>query len=52
MVNQKKPRLRKRCPKCGSTDISLYLGAQLGMVYHCKNCGYRGPLVVEEDVTN
>ena len=48
----KKPKSRKRCPKCGSVDVTLYMGAKLGILYQCKNCGYRGPLVVEEDMTN
>lgn len=39
----------KKCPKCGSVDITLWMGAKLGIQYICKNCGYRGPLIVEEE---
>jgi len=28
------------------------MGGRLGIIYICKDCGYRGPLVVEEDVEN
>ena len=42
----------KRCPKCGSVSITLWMGAKLGIQYYCKDCGYRGPLVVEEGVEN
>ncbi len=38
----------KKCPNCGSTDVTLYLGGQFG-TYICKNCGYIGPLILEED---
>ncbi|MBN2331374.1 MAG: hypothetical protein JXC85_06165 [Candidatus Aenigmarchaeota archaeon] len=37
-----------RCPKCKSGSISLWMGGKLGMIYFCKRCGYRGPIVVEE----
>ncbi|MDI9633925.1 MAG: hypothetical protein QFX32_07740 [Methanolinea sp.] len=41
----------ERCPACGSRDIFLLAGGCLGQVYACKECGYRGSLVVacEED---
>ncbi|KUG15336.1 hypothetical protein ASZ90_015012 [hydrocarbon metagenome] len=37
------------CPSCGSTALVLEAGGYGGMVYRCKECGYRGPLVVESD---
>lgn len=40
---------RKLCPACGSTDIDLWMGSKLGMIYYCKKCGYKGPVVIEED---
>ena len=43
-------KLVKKCPKCGSTNITLWMGAALGIIYECKDCGYRGPLIIEEDV--
>jgi predicted RNA-binding Zn-ribbon protein involved in translation (DUF1610 family) len=39
----------KICPRCKSRAITLWMGAKLGMIYQCKDCGYRGPLVIEED---
>jgi len=43
---------QKRCIKCGSLNISFWVGASAGMIYLCKDCGYRGPLVVEEDISD
>jgi len=39
----------KICPKCGGTNIFLWLGGNLGMIYQCKDCGYRGPVVLEKN---
>jgi predicted RNA-binding Zn-ribbon protein involved in translation (DUF1610 family) len=38
----------KKCPVCGSANVTLWMGASLGVQYFCKNCGYHGPLVIEE----
>lgn len=38
----------KRCPQCGGTDVNLEAGGIMG-TYECARCGYRGPLVIEED---
>ena len=37
------------CPVCGSSDLYYETGGYTGKKYHCKNCGYIGPLVVEAD---
>jgi len=37
------------CPSCGARDIFVETGGFTGMIYRCKRCGYRGPLVVEVD---
>ena len=37
----------KKCPKCGSVNLVLHVGGQIGM-YRCKDCGYIGPLIIEE----
>jgi len=37
------------CPSCGSTALVLEAGGYGGMVYRCKECGYRGSFVVESD---
>lgn len=38
-----------RCPRCRSEGISLEAGFLTGQ-YHCRKCGYIGPIVLEEDV--
>jgi C4-type Zn-finger protein len=38
-----------RCPSCGSCEIYPVAGGYLGSVYLCKECGYRGSLVLEVD---
>ena len=37
----------KVCPVCGSVDLYYEAGETVGFVYHCKNCGYIGSLVIE-----
>lgn len=41
--------LSEVCPVCGSSDLYYETGGYTGEKYHCKNCGYIGPLVVEAD---
>ena len=36
-----------KCPKCGSTNIK-WVVPQLGPIWECFDCGYRGS-VIEED---
>lgn len=37
------------CPKCGSTDVSFASGLpQLRSSWDCRNCGYRGELILED----
>jgi len=38
----------KKCPRCNSEDIGLFLGGHTGQ-YKCKKCGYIGPMIIEED---
>jgi predicted RNA-binding Zn-ribbon protein involved in translation (DUF1610 family) len=39
----------KFCPKCGSTDIFWASGLpQLWSLWQCKNCGYRGALILQD----
>jgi len=39
----------KFCPKCGSTDIFWASGLpQLWSIWECRECGYRGALVIED----
>ena len=35
------------CPVCRSTKIYVATGGYGGYIYRCKECGYRGPLVIE-----
>lgn len=44
------PKTVKRCPECGSTNITLWVGMVIGNFYFCKSCGYRGALILEEDI--
>jgi len=39
----------KYCPKCGSTKIFWASGLpQMWSIWECKECGYRGALVLED----
>jgi len=38
------------CPKCGSEKIFPETAFITGYKYHCENCDYVGPLVIERDV--
>ncbi|HOT06435.1 MAG: hypothetical protein A4E45_01288 [Methanosaeta sp. PtaB.Bin039] len=37
------------CPVCGGSDLYYEVGGYTGKLYHCKECQYIGPLVVEAD---
>jgi predicted RNA-binding Zn-ribbon protein involved in translation (DUF1610 family) len=52
-----KPKLPKKhkkqsvkfCPKCGSTNVFWASGLpQLWSIWECRNCGYRGSLILED----
>ncbi len=36
------------CPECNSSNVSYYLGGELGYQYRCKDCGYIGAFVLEK----
>jgi len=38
---------KKICPSCKQDNIQLHLGGLAGM-WECSNCGYLGPVVIEE----
>ena len=38
-----------KCPSCKKDAVTPYMGGQFGK-YICKNCGYIGALVIEEDI--
>ena len=39
----------KRCLVCGSEEVFLWLGGSIGSLYHCTDCQYVGPVVIETD---
>jgi len=39
---------RKICPNCKSSHIGLFIGYHTGN-YQCQDCGYIGPIVIEEE---
>ena len=49
-VKKRKMRFRSKfCPKCGSTDVFWAQGLpQLWSLWQCRNCGYRGPVILED----
>jgi len=45
----KKKHSFKFCPKCGSSEVFWAQGMpQLWSIWQCNNCGYRGPLILED----
>ena len=46
----KKPKKGLECPKCGSQKIFPEAGFITGYKYHCKDCDYMGPFVIEKDM--
>ena len=36
------------CPKCGSDKIEPVL-PHIESIYECKQCGYRGPMVIGDE---
>ena len=36
----------KYCPKCGSKNLNYM--PWLGELYECRDCSYKGPLVIED----
>jgi transposase-like protein len=37
------------CPNCKSQEIFPVAGGYVGQIYLCKDCGYRGPFVLDID---
>ena len=39
----------KFCPKCGAANVFWASGLpQLWSIWECRNCGYRGALIIED----
>ena len=34
------------CPVCGRSELYFEVGGYIGKIYHCKHCGYIGPVVL------
>lgn len=46
---QKSPAVKiLMCPECKSSNVTYYLGGELGYQYRCKDCGYIGAFVLEK----
>jgi hypothetical protein len=50
MRRRTRGKIVRRCPHCRSTRLVFEGGLILGQLYHCLDCDYVGPLVVEEEV--
>jgi len=37
------------CPKCGSTELILIAGGELGLM-ECKKCGFRSEIFPEKEI--
>jgi uncharacterized Zn finger protein (UPF0148 family) len=46
-----KPVVLLQCPQCKSPNIFYDLGGMTGRVYHCHDCDYIGPVVIELELT-
>lgn len=38
----------KYCPNCGSNNIKCLI-PQMGSIWTCMDCGYHGPVIIEEE---
>lgn len=39
---------RRKCPKCGSTEVKRWGVPQTWTKWECKSCGYIGAVVIED----
>ncbi|MFA4906955.1 MAG: hypothetical protein WC602_01660 [archaeon] len=39
------PEFVRVCPQCGSLKVERSAGGQMGELYYCPNCGWRGVAV-------
>lgn len=37
----------KCCPECGSANVAVKYGGQLGGLWMCKECGWEGHFIVD-----
>jgi uncharacterized Zn finger protein len=38
----------KFCPICGSREYNYAILGTTAQLYECKECGYRGPIILED----
>ncbi|MBS3816792.1 MAG: hypothetical protein KGY76_04425 [Candidatus Thermoplasmatota archaeon] len=48
-ITMKEKKKVMKCPKCGSQKIYPEAAFITGFKYHCQECDYVGPFVIEED---
>jgi len=54
MKKKRKRRAVKLCPVCHNTDIELLSGLSGWLtpeIYICRKCGYKGPIILELEVS-
>lgn len=44
----RKPEGETYCPECGSSRLYYFLGLKAGHIFVCKDCGYQGPVIIED----
>ena len=50
-MKKSKKKIKVRiCPICGSSNLILWMGGELGFQYKCKKCDYIGPITIEKDI--
>lgn len=43
--------IARTCPHCQGSDLYIEGGMYGGAIYHCKDCDYVGPFIIEREVT-
>lgn len=49
MRRRNRGKIVRRCPQCRSTRLVFEGALILGQLYHCLDCDYVGPLILEEE---
>jgi regulator of RNase E activity RraA len=40
------------CPQCNSSNVFYEMGGITGAIYHCRECDYIGPVIIERELTD
>lgn len=43
--------IARTCPHCEGNDLYIEGGMYGGAIYHCKDCDYIGPFIIEREIT-